>query len=201
MTGAKLIELRGNRCHCSEELTFSSIRKGTVIVLKWTCSVGHTGEWASSDVTVRRKGQDVYANNLLWCASVLLSGNNYNKVQLMGQFMNLSTPDYSTFSRYMNFNFCSEISQMWKEMKEEVFEVLQNIDGICICGDGRCDSPGHCARYCTYVFMEQILGVILHIEVMDCRETGGVSTVMETQCFRKGIKIVSEYLKVKNIAI
>ena len=46
-------------------------------------------------------------------------------------------------------------------------------------------SPGHSAKYGTYVLMEQFLGVIVDIEIIDKRETGGVSTNMEMTGLRK----------------
>ena len=48
-----------------------------------------------------------------------------------------------------------------------------------LCGDGRNDSPGHNAKYCTYVLMEEFLEVIIDVDVVDMRETGGISTNME----------------------
>ena len=48
-----------------------------------------------------------------------------------------------------------------------------------MCGDGRSDSPGFSAKYGTYVPMEKFLEVIVDLEVIDKRQTGGVSTYME----------------------
>ena len=38
-------------------------------------------------------------------------------------------------------------------------------------GDGRCDSPGHTAKYCTYSVMEQRLLKMLHFHVTNVAET------------------------------
>ena len=48
-----------------------------------------------------------------------------------------------------------------------------------MCGDGRMDSPGFSAKYCFYVMMDHYLDVIVDCEVVDKRETGGISTLME----------------------
>ena len=48
-----------------------------------------------------------------------------------------------------------------------------------MCGDGRNDSPGHSAKYCMCALMEQFLEIIVDVEVVDKRETGGVSTNMK----------------------
>ena len=54
-----------------------------------------------------------------------------------------------------------------------------------MCGDGRMDSPGFSAKYCFYVMMDHSLDVIVDCKVVDKRETGGKSTLMDkTGCKR-----------------
>ena len=50
---------------------------------------------------------------------------------------------------------------------------LLNSASTILCGDGRNDSPGHSAKYCVYVLMEQFVDVIVDLVVVDKRETGG----------------------------
>ena len=57
-------------------------------------------------------------------------------------------------------------------MKETVWHVFEGESTI-LCGDGRNDSPGHSAKYCVYVLMEQFVDVIVDLVVVDKRETGG----------------------------
>lgn len=54
------------------------------------------------------------------------------------------------------------------------------------------DSPGHCAQYCTYTFMEMETKRILCIITMDKRMTEGKSTSLEKGCFEKGLKIMTD---------
>ena len=49
------------------------------------------------------------------------------------------------------------------------------------------DSPGYCAKYCTYTFMEHNSNEVIHAEVVDKRETGGNSNAMETKGFNRGL--------------
>ena len=83
-------------------------------------------------------------------------------------------------------------------MKGEVWKVLMN-EQIILCGDGRNDSPGHSAKYCVYVLMEQFLGVIVDIEVTDKRETGGISTNMEVYTLKKLLERIVGKLLVAEI--
>ena len=57
-------------------------------------------------------------------------------------------------------------------------------------GDGRMDSPGHCAQYCSYTFMENESKKILCIITMDKRATENKSTLLEKACFLKGLQFL-----------
>lgn len=50
---------------------------------------------------------------------------------------------------------------------------------LLLCGDGRMDSPGFCAKYCMYTIMDHFMDVIVDVEIVDKREAGGTSTLME----------------------
>ncbi|XP_052694407.1 uncharacterized protein LOC128172674 [Crassostrea angulata] len=52
------------------------------------------------------------------------------------------------------------------------------------------DSPGHCAQYCTYTFMEHDTHKILCIITLDKRMTGGKSAVLEKACFQKALQFL-----------
>ena len=77
-----------------------------------------------------------------------------------------------------------EVESFWKDMKASIWKIF-NGESIVLCGDGRNDSPGHSAKYCVYVLMEQFVSVVVDIDVVDKRETGGVSTNMEVYGLKK----------------
>ena len=83
-------------------------------------------------------------------------------------------------------------------MKSEIWKVLTK-EQLILCGDGRNDSPGHSAKYCVYVLMEQFLDVIVDIEVTDKRQTGGVSTNMEVYTLKKLLERIVGKLLVSEI--
>lgn len=67
-------------------------------------------------------------------------------------------------------------------------------------GDGRMDSPGHCAQFCSYTFMEYETKKILSIVAMDKRMTDKKSTVLEKACFLKGLReLLAKNLKVVEV--
>ena len=56
--------------------------------------------------------------------------------------------------------------------------------------DGRCDSPGKSAKYCTYSLMDSENDKILYVETVDKREVGLKSNFsMQYLTNKKGIKI------------
>ena len=69
---------------------------------------------------------------------------------------------------------------------------------IIILGDGRNDSPGHCAKYCTYTLMENESQSIVSVVIVDKRQVKLKATNMEKFGFcesmnalrAKGLEIV-----------
>lgn len=78
---------------------------------------------------------------------------------------------------------------------------LKNRDEIKITGDGRCDSPGHSAKYCTYSFMDQKTDEIIDFNIMQVTEASS-SNAMEKASFvkllskieKEGVKVSDYYL-------
>ena len=66
-----------------------------------------------------------------------------------------------------------------------------------LCGDGRCDSPGKCAKFCTYSLMESQSNAILHFENIDKREVDLQSPNME----RKGMIRSLDFLIEKGLNV
>lgn len=149
-----------------------------VLRISWECSNGHCGCWASSKVLCEKNGQDIYTTSLLLAAGVIITGNNIDKLILFSRFLGLNFISRSTFHRLQRNDIIPGITSLWEDMKTEMWKVLSG-ESIILCGDGRNDSPGHSAKYCVYVLMEQFLELIIDVEVIDKRETGGVSTNME----------------------
>ena len=42
---------------------------------------------------------------------------------------------------------------------------------VVVAGDGQMDSPGFCAKNCTYALMHADLDYILHVEMVDVRHS------------------------------
>ena len=67
------------------------------------------------------------------------------------------------------------------------------------CGDGRMDSPGFSAKYCVYTMMEHYLNVIVDLEVVDKREAGGTSSLMEKMGCKRLLERMMNSLKLGEV--
>ena len=146
---------------------------GTTVVVTAKCQAGHIFKFASS-----REVNDVYANNLQAAAAILLSGNNFNKINRMAEFLGLSFLSESTFYRMQRLYLFPAVEEWWGWMREELIQEFVN-EKVVVGGDGQCDSPGFTAKNLCYFLMELTSGYILEVEVRDKRHVGLASTNME----------------------
>ena len=70
-------------------------------------------------------------------------------------------------------------------MKGIVKKFFEDYEDVCLCRDGRNDSPGHSACYCIYTLMGQFTNIVVNFEVAGKKETGDKSTGMEKQAPRR----------------
>ena len=61
---------------------------------------------------------------------------------------------------------------------------------LVLAGDGRCDSPGSSAKFCTYSIMEIDSSAILHAEAVDKREVDLHSPNMERKAFLRSMEFL-----------
>jgi len=125
-----------------------------------------------------KKNQIAYVNNLQPLAAILLSGNNFTKFDLLAKFLSLETISESVFYKSQKLYCCPAIQNMWANVKTAVHSYLSS-SGVTVAGGGRNSSPGHTACYCVYTLMEETTKMVVDIEVIDKRETGGKSAAME----------------------
>ena len=203
----KLIELRGNQCDsalhdgnkCQEEVCFDAECRGSVLKLRWECAIGHKGLWVSSEVVNVATSPPVFVNDILFTACVVMSGNHYGKVSLLSKFLNLKIPSQSTFTRNQRFFIVPVILEAWTELKSNITGIVKAYKDLCLIGDGRNDSPGFSARYCVYVLMEQLTGIIIDVEILDRRETGGHSPNMEREGLTRLLERLMKTLDISEV--
>ena len=182
---------------CLGESSINSTKaEGGVLTVTWVCSKGHSGVWNSSALLGKRRGQNVFASTALTAAGVVISGNNFEKIQMMMKFCNIHFVSESTFNRIQSLCLLPAVRELWERMKCRVWDGLKDTP-LVLSGDGRNDSPGHSAKYSVYTLMEHFLDVIIDVEIVDVRETRGVSCTMERLALRRLIERTMKDLHIK----
>ena len=93
-----ILELIGDQCrHCAliAKATVKTI--GCGLAIKQKRESGHVFSWASSPIITKRNGQAIYKINLAFASSLLVSGNNFYKINQFCTFMGTKCISASTF--------------------------------------------------------------------------------------------------------
>ena len=198
----KVLDLFNGKCQvekcCGERKVIRHSVEGGVLSVSYRCSEGHAGVWHSSSVLTEKRGQKVFVTSVLLSSAVLLTGNNFDKVELMAKMLRLAFVSSSTFNRIQTFHAVPAVKELWEKMKEQIWQTFQDED-LVLCGDARMDSPGFSAKYCAYILMDQYLDIITDLEIVDKREAGGTSTVMEKMALKRLMERIIEKLKIKEV--
>ena len=145
--------------------------------VQYVCTSGHVSRWCSQPHI-----SGMAAGNLLLSAAILFSGGSYTKFAHLANTLNLVIPAERTFHRIQSTYLFPVIHRTWTRHQQLIFQRLQGQD-LKISGDGRCDSPGYSAKYCTYTLMLQESGEIVDFRVVQVTETTS-SVAMEKETFR-----------------
>ena len=68
-----------------------------------------------------------------------------------------------------------------------------------VSGDGRCDSPGKCAKFCTYTLIERSSNTIIHSETVDKSEVQYKSSNMECESVHRSLTYLKDKLNIAEI--
>ncbi|XP_030261975.1 uncharacterized protein LOC115574526 [Sparus aurata] len=154
--------------------------RATAAIIEWMCPFGHiVWNWSSQS----KLKYAMQVGDFMLAMNILLSGNNYAKVALLFRFMNMGMVGRSTFFKIQDTYCVDTVKQFWEEKRNAVISQLQPKPTVVVVGDGRMDSPGFCAQYCTYSVMENDSKKIISMVTVDKRETARNSVIMEKEAF------------------
>ncbi|XP_065096757.1 uncharacterized protein [Paramisgurnus dabryanus] len=188
---SSLMELFTRCHHCGASVTETKKTTcGSLIRVAWECSNGHQGKWNSCDEI-----RGMPANNLLVAACILFTGATYADIDDWASLLNLQIPKKTTFYAIQSSYLIPVVDVMYKEQQEKLLEGLrtQNIleKGVHLSGDGRNDSPGFSAKYCTYSIMDDSTNQVVHYELVQVTEAAS-SVGMEPIGFKRGLNSLLE---------
>ncbi|XP_059424614.1 uncharacterized protein LOC132158984 [Carassius carassius] len=129
----------------------------------------------------------------MMATNILLSGNNYYKVSHLFKYMNMGFVGKDLFFNIQDTYCLGAIKEFWEGKRSTAIQRLQDKDSVVVLADGRMDSPGHCAQYCTYTMMENESKEIISVVTVDKRQTQRTSVIMEREAFVKTMdKLLTE---------
>ena len=163
---------------------------GSGLTVKLTCVNGHQYNWCSQPVIGRQP-----ACNLLLAGATLFSGDTYTHVKQFADLINLQLMSQTTYDTIQNKYLLPVINKAWETEKARVHTLLDGRE-VRLCGDGRCDSPGFSAKYCTYTLLDQDTKLIVDFKLVQVSETGSSCTMEKLGYERAMDTLLEEGLKI-----
>ncbi|XP_038592420.1 uncharacterized protein LOC119916461 [Micropterus salmoides] len=173
-------------CDCVAPFEINITSKGTATSVEWICPNGHS-LWRWNSQPVMKCGTQ--AGDFLLSTNILLSGNDYAKVALLFKFMNMGMVKKNTFVSIQDAYCVDTVKSFWEERRTEALSGLQGKD-VVVLADGRNDSPGHRAHYCSYAAMENDTKEIIHVATINSN-----SVVMEKEGFIETVDRLTSEIK------
>ncbi|XP_070176774.1 uncharacterized protein [Littorina saxatilis] len=181
---------------CGKPVTLEHSFVGSALYVKWVCDSGHVSNtWCSQPILNRR----LHSGDFRLAMAIVTSGNNFGKIEMLGKHLNLKMLSRTSFFQIQGHYIVPTIDDFWKDHQTRVLDSIRNKE-IVVLGDGRNDSPGYCAQYCTYTLMDSETKKILTIKTVDKRETDGKSPRMETEGFHRAMSdLLQKGINVKEV--
>ena len=153
------------RCHFNHCEVRIASRSGTCITVEQVCNAcNYFRRWSSQPNITFSK---IPAGNLLLAGSIMVSGLPCTKTLRMFKLFNVATISERTFYKLVARWVQPIIHWLWKSEQKNVIEKAKRYGGdLVLAGDGRADSPGHCAKYGTYTIMEMSLNKVLDLQLV-----------------------------------
>jgi len=100
----------------------------------------------------------------------------------MFKIMNVACISESTFYRHVSSYVSPVIIKQWKDHQEQLLSKLgENENGVALAGDGRCDSPGYCAKYGSFTLIEQEINRVVDFQLVQvCTVLSELKTLTHT---------------------
>ncbi|XP_077990951.1 uncharacterized protein LOC144445284 [Glandiceps talaboti] len=175
---------------CQECGSFVHVQRtyrGTMVVYNWTCLNSHSGRWESQPML-----RNMPLGNLELSGSILFAGGTYQKIFDIAKTFNLNILSERHFMNIQRTYLFPVIQNLYDYEHNVLIDALR-FQHVFVSGDGRSDSPGHCAKYLSYSFMEEETDLILHFELVQVTEAPGeASTNMERVAFNRGLTYLDE---------
>uniref|UniRef100_A0A8C5PIH0 Uncharacterized protein n=1 Tax=Leptobrachium leishanense TaxID=445787 RepID=A0A8C5PIH0_9ANUR len=189
-----------NKCtksdHCDAPIiSFEKVTTGCLLKVYTICEQNHKClVWRSQPLIGKRS-----IGNILASAGILFSGSHYAKINEYFKLIGVPFISKSSHYMYQKYFLFPVIDVHYKKEQKKIIDNVK-AKAICLTGDGQCDSPGFCAKYCTYTFIDYNTKKILDFSLIQVSEATS-SVAMEKQAFTRCIdKLIADGLIIRIIA-
>ena len=172
--------------------TTTMIQHGSMVTVKTSCMSGHTVTWGSQPQV---KG--TAAGNLLITAAIVFSGNTYKHAADFAKHLNLQFISSSYYYKIQRKIIFPVIQKAWKKNQAEVVKQLKQNKSVDLCGDGRCDSPGHSAKYGTYTLMDEKSNLIVEFSLVQVTEVSSSNAMEYEGCKRSLNSVIKKKVPIR----
>ena len=181
-----------NKCFtCFSKTKLVEKIQGSLLTVTMFCTNGHTHILRSQPLVNRHS-----KGNITLGASVLLSANTYTRIAKYFQLAGIQWIGKTRYYLLQKMYLAGVVNEAYVLKNQELIETLKSKGPCCVSGDGRCDSPGHNAKYLTYSMLDQGTNNIVSMTVTQVTEAGN-SNRMEKLGFIKSL----EHLKSNNVIV
>ncbi|XP_072017744.1 LOW QUALITY PROTEIN: uncharacterized protein [Amphiura filiformis] len=171
---------------------------GSCLSLKLQCINGHDFSWEAQPMVGEGSGK-IPAGNLLIPASILFSGSQFGKIHRFAKLLRLQIISKSTYNQHQGDYLFPTVHDAWHEHQQGLFESVR-ASGARYCADGRCDTPGYCAKFCTYSIMDMATNIIHDTETVQVTEVSSSNAMEKEACKRVLNRIKDNGVKVEVLA-
>ena len=135
------------------------------------------------------------AGNLLLSAGILFTGNDFTNFASIAKATNLQIFSQRNFTSTQKKYLFPVVNKKFKEHQEEVLDEVRNTE-VVAGGDGRCDSPGHSAKYGTDSIADTNSSKVLDFSLVQVTEVKN-SNAVELE----GLKRCLDHLQEEQVVI
>ena len=163
----------------AKALVNSVFIQGSALVVELICKDGHI-----SLLRLQPRTSNFYEGNIVLAASILFSANTFSKIK---KYFELACIPFILHTSYYNLQkdyLFGVANEAWVNEEKEVVSKISQPHPCLFSGVGRCDSPGHNAKYLTYTFLEHSINKIVAMSLTQFTECGNSNT-MEKYGFQK----------------
>ena len=185
------------RCPQCGDVIIQQNRKtvGSMLSIELTCHSGHKQTWESQPVLNEKP-----LGNLLMAGAIVFTGNSYTSISRLASCLNLQFFSESVFYDTQAKYLFPVVNEAWEAESRHQINKLTSREVVNLSGDGRCDSPGHSAKYGTYTLMDEDTGNVIAFNVVQVSEVAS-SNAMEKEGFSRCIELLEgKGVKISTVA-